>query len=138
VAPVVATDLVVEKLVTPPSAPLVPTISPHEVTTAVLQNPVTIEKCDTNPPHLTIETEPTVHFTPYDTVFHDTKDSEIEYAPKVSVEDLPPSRWGMEDEVPKLTIATTSSSLSGIDMEDLEPLDIDAPLTSTADFEELK
>jgi len=130
--------VVIEKLATPPSQPLVPTDSPHAVAAPAVQNSVTIEKSEANPPHLTIETEPSVHFTPYDTVFHDTKDSEILYAPKVSVEDLPPSTWGLEDEVPKLKIAGASTSLSGIDIEELEPHDIDAPLNATADFEELK
>ena len=134
----VESAVVIEKLATPPSQPLVPTDSPHAVAAPAVQNSVMIEKSEANPPHLTIETEPSVHFTPYDTVFHDTKDSEILYAPKVSVEDLPPSTWGLEDEVPKLKIAGASTSLSGIDIEELEPHDIDAPLNATADFEELK
>jgi len=130
--------IVLEKLPTPPELPVTPTVSEHAVTTPVVTSPVSVEKTNANPPHLTIETEPTVHFTPYDTVFHDTKDSEITYAPKVSVEDLPPSTWGLE-EVPKLTIQNTSTAMSLADVEDLEPAseDIDAPLQTTGDFEVL-
>jgi len=132
--------IVLEKLPTPPELPVTPTVSEHAVTTPVVTSPVSVEKTNANPPHLTIETEPTVHFTPYDTVFHDTKDSEITYAPKVSVEDLPPSTWGLE-EVPKLTIQNTSTAMSLADVEDLEPRpaseDIDAPLQTTGDFEVL-
>jgi hypothetical protein len=136
--PAAAKPVVIEKLTTPPSLPLLPTESPHSASGPAKVPSVNIEKSN-NPPHLTIETEPSVHFTPYDTVYHDTKDSEILYAPKVSVEDLPPSTWGLEDDVPKLTIQAASTSLSGLEVEDLEPVqDIDAPLTSTGDYEELK
>ena len=109
------------------------------------------------PTHLTIETEPAVHFTPYDTVFQDTSgQSTIEYAPKVSVEDKPPSTWGLTDQgglddddlAPTLTIHESSSTIGGDEVEDLEAppksiveedtsADIDAPLASTTDFEEL-
>ena len=101
------------------------------------------------PTHFTIETEPTVHFTPYDTVFQDkTGQSTIEYAPKISVEDKPPSTWGLEDEGPSLSITDAPGTSIGLDdIEDLdappksiiteEPKDIDAPLSTTSDFEEL-
>jgi len=101
------------------------------------------------PQHLTIETEPAVHFTPYDTVFEDkTGESTIEYAPKISVEDKPPSTWGLEEEGPSLVISDTSSAIGIEDIEDLDapPVvgvteavaeDIDAPLSTTSDFEEL-
>ncbi len=71
------------------------------------------------------------------------------------MEDKPPSNWGLfddeeDEEVPRLSIGGTTS---GIDLGDVEDLDapprpsgvtavtpeedIDAPLTSTGDFEEL-
>ena len=136
--------IVIEKLASHPSAPMHPTESPHSVTGLVKKPTVNIEKSE-NPAHLSIETEPAVHFTPYDTVYHASSDSEIVYAPKVSVEDLPPSRWGMDDDVPRLTIQNSTTALTGLEIEDLEPAsttanmsdDIDAPLTSTGDFEEL-
>ena len=116
-----------------------------------------------NPPQLVIDTERSVHFTPYDTVFDETTSniSEIRYTPKISVEDKPPSTWGLEDEGPKLTISdAATSSILGDEIIDLEPAaipaapvsltspslpasvpaaaaDIDAPLASTSDFEEL-
>ena len=76
-----------------------------------------------------IDTEPTVHFTPYDTVFDETTAniSEIRYTPKVD------NSW---DETPKLTIGSTSSALEMNDMVNLDS-DIDTPLTSTTDFEVL-
>jgi hypothetical protein len=164
--------VVIEKLETPPEAPK-PTISDHAVEIAPVKAPVTIEKMDTspdaplfpvepaesaNPPKLLIETEPAVHFTPYDTVFDENKPgvSEIRYTEKVSVEDKPPSNWGLfddeeeDDDVPRLNIGGASSGIDLNDVEDLDaPLrptgvtavtpeeDIDAPLTTTGDFEEL-
>jgi hypothetical protein len=124
-------------VITPPAAPAV----------APVAAPATA-------PQLVIETEPSVHFTPYDTVFDENKHeiSEIRYAPKVSMEDKPPSNWGMfddeEEDVPKLSISNTASSLGVDDIEDLDaparppapiqPDDIDEPLTmSGGDFEEL-
>jgi len=68
----------------------------------------------------------------------------------VSVEDKPPSTWGLDDDAgPSLTIHESSSSIGGDEVEDLEAphvakaaaaeeqVDIDAPLASTSDFEEL-
>lgn len=113
-----------------------------------------------NPPQLIIDTEPSVHFTPYDTVYDENKSeiSEIRYAPKVSVEDKPPSNWGMfdddndDEDIPKLAISSAASTLDADEVVDLEaptlaaapeiiqsiqPDDIDEPLTTTSDFEEL-
>jgi hypothetical protein len=95
-----------------------------------------------------IDTEPSVHFTPYDTVFDETKDSvsEIRYTPKVSVEDKPPSNWGVEEEeeeedLPKLQIGTEGTTLSSDEMEDLEapsaPPEEDVPFAIEGEFEEL-
>lgn len=173
--------VVIEKLPTPPEAPK-PTVSNHVVETAVVKAPLTIEKVQTpapvpepapepapapvpepapepvlNPPKLLIETEPAVHFTPYDTVFDENKPgvSEIRYTEKVSVEDKPPSNWGLfddeeEDDVPKLSIGGATEGLDLADIEDLDAPprpsgvtavtpeeDIDAPLGTTGDFEEL-
>jgi len=94
-----------------------------------------------------IETEPVVHFTPYDTVYDDTSinGSEIRYSPKISIEDKPSSTWGFEDIGPKLTIH--ESELGSIESIDLEPTvvqppthtntDIDMPLTDSSDYLEL-
>ncbi len=112
-----------------------------------------------NPPKLTIETEPTVHFTPYDTVYDETTNaiSEIRYTPKLSVEEKPPSTWGLmdddEEEAPRIKISDGGDSLGLDDMVDLEAPaapalptkgpessvaeDIDVPFGSTGDFEEL-
>jgi hypothetical protein len=105
-----------------------------------------------DPPKLVIQTEPSVHFTPYDSVFNTNGESEIAYAPKVSVEDKPPSNWGMfdddegDEDIPRLTISGGGTGLAGdLDIVDLDAPsaqrapspDIDAPLTSTGDFEEL-
>ena len=78
-----------------------------------------------------IDTEPSVHFTPYDTVFDETTSaiSEIRYTPKMDKV----ANW---DDAPKLTIGTTSSSLEMNDVVNLEA-DIDTPLTATSDFEVL-
>jgi len=157
-----------EKLDTPPGPPK-PTTSNHEVKEADVKAPVKIEKLDSSPvsadpPKLLIDTEPAVHFTPYDTVFDENTPgvSEIRYAEKVSVEDKPPSNWGLfeddeeeEDAPPRLSFSGDGSSLGLDDVEDLDapaapaapsvPVvsavtpeeDFDAPLGSTADFEEL-
>jgi len=87
-----------------------------------------------------IDTEPSVHFTPYDTVFDETNESgsEIRYSPKISSEDKPPSNWGEDEPVQRIQIGTEGTSLSIDDMEDLNaPADIDAPLASLGEFEEL-
>jgi hypothetical protein len=152
--------VVIQKLDTAPTPPE-PTVSNHEVMEIETKEHVKIEKLEASadPPKLMIDTEPAVHFTPYDTVFDENKPgvSEIRYAEKVSVEDKPPSNWGMMDdddeddeEVPKLSISSTSSSLGIDDVEDLDapavPFvsavtpeeDIDEPLGATLDFESLE
>lgn len=163
------TAVTIEKLDTPPEAPLVHE-SIHAVnTTGIKSSDVILQKApeeaqpvvNANPPQLVIDTEPSVHFTPYDTVFDENKTeiSEIRYTPKISVEDKPPSNWGMsfdddEDDVPKLSISNNASSLGLDDIVDLDapigtstdasvpaqiqPDDIDEPLTISGDFEELK
>jgi hypothetical protein len=150
--PVVDKTPVIEKLDTPPTT-IEPTVSPHAVVHELPPSPVQLQKEEAQ--QLVIDTEPSVHFTPYDTVYDETTQgvSEIRYAPKISVEDKPPSTWGMDDDdddVPKLTIGGASTFIGGDDIESLDPPtagtqadtpvgvpDIDAPLTSTGDFEEL-
>lgn len=152
--------LVIEKLETPPGAPQA-TVSNHEVNATELKSPVQIEKMDTvpEPPKLVIDTEPSVHFTPYDTVYDENTPgvSEIRYAEKVSVEDKPQSNWGVfdddddEDEVPRLQISGASSSLDLDEVEDIDaPVkqtftsnnvvedDVEAPLGLTDDFESIE
>lgn len=113
-----------------------------------------------NPPKLMIDTEPSVHFTPYDTVFSENtngvQESEIRYSPKISVEDKPPSNRGIMDDdaddadedAPRLKLSDAVESIGIDDIEDLEPaatpapapapIDIDAPLGTTSDFETLE
>jgi hypothetical protein len=153
---VVPEPLVIEKLETPPPPPQ-PTVSNHVITTEdVKSSDVKIEKVDTaaplvDPPKLIIDTEPSVHFTPYDTVYDENTPgvSEIRYNEKISVEDKPPSNWGLEDdddEVPRLTIGGTSSSISSDEIIDLDGSsatnniveDVDAPLGLTGDFESIE
>jgi len=95
-----------------------------------------------------IETEPSVHFTPYDTVFDETQDSisEIRYTPKISVEDKPPSSWGEEDadDPHRIQIGAEESMQAMVGIEDLEaptpappaapPVSDEIPLS---EFEEL-
>lgn len=160
------TPVTIQKLDSPPEVPVLHE-SQHSVNTEMKSGGVLLQKdpelptSSTNPnlPHLVIDTEPSVHFTPYDTVFDENKSeiSEIRYAPKVSVEDKPPSNWGMsfdddEDDVPKLSISNTASLLDADEIVDLDapasstnaPVvseiksdDIDEPLTSSGDFEEI-
>jgi len=96
---------------------------------------------------ISIETEPSVHFTPYDTVFDETQESisEIRYTPKLSIEEKPPSTWE-EEPTSLLTISSDESSLSMTDMEDLEApaapavpavVEEDVPLSALGEFEEL-
>lgn len=154
-----ATPVVIQKLDSGPQTP-VQTVSNHEVKTIETIAPVLIEKLETSadPPKLLIDTEPAVHFTPYDTVFDENKPgvSEIRYSEKVSVEDKPPSNWGIfgddddEEEVPKISISSSSSSLGLDDIEDLDAPavsgvsavtpeeEINEPLGSTLDFESLE
>ena len=166
------TPVTIQKLDTPPEAPITHESS-HVVNTEMKSGGVVLQKdpelptssaatepVNPNPPQLVIDTEPSVHFTPYDTVFDENQHeiSEIRYAPKVSVEDKPPSNWGMsfdddEDDVPKLSISNSSSALDADEIVDLDapaggastqapvapiqPDDIDEPLTSSGDFEEI-
>jgi len=112
-----------------------------------------IKEDSTAPPvaeKISIETEPSVHFTPYDTVFDETQESisEIRYTPKLSIEEKPPSTWG-EEPSSLLTISSDESSLSMTDMEDLEApaappapptpavAEEDVPLSTLGEFEEL-
>jgi hypothetical protein len=167
------TPVTIQKLDTPPEAPVTHE-SLHSVNTeakdvkpgsVILQKdpelPTSVSAAPhPNPPQLIIDTEPSVHFTPYDTVFDENQHeiSEIRYTPKVSVEDKPPSNWGMsfdndDEDVPKLSISSSSSALGLDDIVDLDaptagmalpapvptiqPDDIDEPLTSSGDFEEI-
>ena len=115
-----------------------------------------------NPPKLMIDTEPSVHFTPYDTVYGADENtnsvSEIRFAPKVSVEDKPPSTWGLDvggdddedEEAPRLKLSDAVETIGLDEIEDLEApslptpvpavpeADIDAPLGTTGDFETLE
>ena len=109
---------------------------------------ITAEKMDSGA-HMTIDTEPSVHFTPYDTVYDETQESisEIRYTPKISVEDKPESHWGEDEPLQRIEISGTGSSLSMEDMEDLEAPSAPAPssdlveediaLTASGEFEEL-
>ena len=121
----------------------------------------------TEPSRLLIDTEPSVHFTPYDTVYDENNAniSEIRYTPKLSVEEKPPSMWGLSDyeddngieeiddigdvDLPRLNISDKGSELTLDDMEDLdgpkkpeekqfeEEMDDEKPLADLNDFEEL-
>jgi hypothetical protein len=103
--------------------------SNHSVEIEEKKYTVAVEKA-TN--RINIETEPVVHFTPYDTVYDDVT-TEIRYSPKVE------DKWS---DVPKLKIAETtqSSTIESIDLEpqeQQEPQDVDVSLMSTSDFDEL-
>jgi hypothetical protein len=159
-APAANDITIVEKVTTPPAA-VPPQTSAHAVINALDKlNVVNLEKSDATvaPEKLMIDTEPSVHFTPYDTVYDETTPeiSEIRYAPKISVEDKPPSTWGMfddddEDDHPKLAISDASTAIGADDIEDLdapaaptalptaeeEEEDVEVPLTASSDFEEL-
>jgi len=127
VAPVITTNtpVLIEKLET---SPLLTVPSPSEEKTLEItpKSTVGIEKSNET---VVIDTEPSVHFTPYDTVFDETSSniSEIRYTPKM--DKVTP--W---DDAPKLTIGTTSSSLEMNDVVNLEA-DVDTPLNATSDFE---
>ena len=112
----------------------------HSAILPPLKEGAIAEKLDEN--RLMIDTEPSVHFTPYDTVFDETKDSvsEIRYSPNISSEDKPPSNWGEDEPVQRIEIGKEGASLSIDDMEDLDAPpseDVDAPLASLGEFEEL-
>lgn len=92
--------------------------------------PPSPQPSEPSPEEFIVDTEPSVHFTPYDTVYDETTPnvSEIRYAPKQSVEDLPPSTWGLEDDddvfaLPSIDIMGDSEmSMNGLDiLEDLNP-----------------
>lgn len=71
-----------------------------------------------------IDTEPSVRFSDYETVFDENvpNGNEIRYAPKMSIEEMPQSSWHTTD-VPTLQINNDSGSLIGIDeIEDLDPV----------------
>jgi hypothetical protein len=154
-APVQPAPVILEKLETPPEEPK-ETISNHEIKDIETKSSIiNVEKAmNENPPHLMIDTEPSVHFTPYDTVYDENTPnvSEIRYNEKISIEDKPSSNWGIfddddDDEVPKLHIDSGGSSLGMEEIEDLDgPViptknesvlddDIDAPLGASLDFE---
>jgi len=146
---------VVQKLETNPEPPtIVP--SNHQVADVPVAAPVIkISKNDEDgkdvmvggaagTPNVMIDTEPSVHFTPYDTVFDETSQgiSHIRYSPKDGNDDG-------YDHPPRLTFGSSANAIETNDAEDLEPVaavaaaapaaevDIDAPLGSTGDFEEL-
>jgi hypothetical protein len=147
-AAVSATSFIVEKTDAPPALSIPPESSHSVDATSGKPEIVHLEKsaieAEHAAPSLMIDTEPAVHFTPYDTVYDERTSSvsEIRYAPKISVEDKPESNWGMEDDVPKIAIMGGGSSIAADDIIDLDarPVtpDIDAPLVSNSlDFEEL-
>jgi len=149
----------IEKLETPPAPPTIQP-SPHLVTDVAVPQPlINISKQDAEPAavvtpaalvgggnavaNLMIDTEPSVHFTPYDTVFDETTQgiSHIRYSPKDGEND--------DYAPPRLSFGTSANAIATDDVEDLEPTarvakaavaeepDIDAPLGSTDDFEVL-
>jgi len=130
----------------PVELPSTVTVSPslvikedHSAVLPPLKEGAIAEKVGEN--RLLIDTEPSVHFTPYDTVFDETKESvsEIRYTPKISSEDKPESHWGEDDPLQRIQIGSEGTSLSLEDMEDLEAPaeDVEAPLASLGEFEEL-
>jgi Family of unknown function (DUF5764) len=142
---------VVQKLETNPEPPtIIP--SAHQVADVPVAAPVIkISKNDEDgkdvmvgggvvTPNVMIDTEPSVHFTPYDTVFDETSQgiSHIRYSPKDVNDD------DGSDHPPRLTFGSSANAIETNDAEDLEPVttalpvvDIDAPLGTTEDFEEL-
>ena len=86
-----------------------------------------LKKTDSSNDHIKIDTEPMVHFTPYDTVFdHNTNEiSEIRYMPKFHEEETPS----------KLVIDDKESSIEAFEFVPEAPVDM--PLSSSNDFEEL-
>jgi len=117
----------IDKINSLPS-PALPTESSHSVSTILDTRSSTVEKVDE--PIVRIDTEHSVHFTPYDTVYDErnAEISEIRYTPKVSV----------EDKAPRLSFGSSSTGIDLNDITELEPaMDIDADLTATGDFETL-
>lgn len=158
--PVVVTEPVVAPVTTPVPEPEPRVETEKSLTANVTNKQVTLIKDEpVREPEqevkqeFVIDTEPSVHFTPYDTVYDETTPniSEIRYAPKQSIEDMPPSTWGEEDEylpLPRIEIQDAVASLSDFDVEDLnaplqppkgyEEEEEDSPMDLTgADFEEL-
>jgi hypothetical protein len=145
----VVDQAVVQKLETNPEPPtIVP--SAHQVADVPVAVPVIKISKDgddgkdvmvgggavTATPNVMIDTEPSVHFTPYDTVFDETSQgiSHIRYSPKDGNDDG-------YNHPPRLTFGSSANAIERNDAEDLEPVaaevDIDAPLGSTEDFEVL-
>jgi len=149
---------VVQKLETNPEPPTIVPSSHLVADIPVVAPVVKISKTDGTTdggmvgggePNVMIDTEPSVHFTPYDTVFDETSQgiSHIRYSPKDGDVD------NGYDAPPRLSFGTTANAIVADDAEDLEPVaapapapapasasvedDIDAPLGSTGDFEEL-
>jgi hypothetical protein len=145
----VVESTVVQKLETNPEPPtIVP--SEHQISDVPVAAPVIKISKDgaiggavatTPAPNVMIDTEPSVHFTPYDTVFDETTQgiSHIRYSPKDGESDE-------YDTHPRLSFGASGAAIVADDVEDLEPAplraptpveDIDAPLGSTSDFEVL-
>jgi Family of unknown function (DUF5764) len=137
----------IQKLDTNPAPPTI-TPSSHLVANVPVAAPVvkiSKEGADVVPPqNVLIDTEPTVHFASYDSVFDETTHdiSHIRYSPKDGGSD--------EYNLPRLAFGSVTNNIESNDVEDLEPNaatataataatddDIDAPLGSTNDFEEL-
>lgn len=144
IAPAVVIPSTISTNITPSTIAISPSLVIKEDHSAILpplKEGAIAEKLDEN--RLMIDTEPSVHFTPYDTVFDETNDSvsEIRYTPKISSEDKPPSHWGEDEPVQRIQIGGGGTSLSIDDMEELDappPVeDVDAPLASLGEFEEL-
>ena len=143
----------VQKLDTPPEPPII-VPSAHQVADVPIVVPaVTISKegggIAPTIPNVMIDTEPSVHFTPYDTVFDETSQgiSHIRYSPKDGDGDMDGDGY---DAPPRLSFGSSAAAIVSDDVEDLEPtaaapapmpptesIDVDAPLGSTSDFEEL-
>jgi Family of unknown function (DUF5764) len=146
----VVEPMVVQKLETNPEPP---TIMPsdHQISDVPVTAPVIkISKegatvggavAATPAPNVMIDTEPSVHFTPYDTVFDETTQgiSHIRYSPK-------DGESNEYDTHPRLSFGASEAAIVADDVEDLEPValraptpveDINAPLGSTSDFEVL-
>ena len=132
--------IVIEKLNTSPRPPTV-TPSSHHVSNATVPPQVaTVSKSDHE--NVLIDTEHAVHFSSYDTVFDE------------NTQDISHIRYAANNDLsvpPRLSFGNTFEALDSIDVDDLEPKaptvpllatqapveDIDAPLGSTDDFEEL-
>jgi len=140
-----SSPVVLQKLDTPP-APVIPTPSPHAIENVTLKPAIVkvekeIEPTQEVTQQVCIDTEPSVHFTPYDTVYDESSKniSEIRYTPKDN------DNWDNESYIPKLSIDGNATNINGDDIEDLEPrtvtpiqdVDVDVDLSSTADFEVL-